>query len=148
MKSKIITKLLDLGSKPKSEQFTEEEIKFLKKHLPTNTWKIHYVLYKQKSPKGLYVGLCIDYMANNPRDRTPGHYSMNVICSRDLNAKEKLWEYQNYGTRNRRFVTYWYSDVQSVIMMDMHYGIETPKEFIELCETKGYSRGAQTYIKF
>jgi len=148
MDSNINNRIQQLWEKPKSEKFTEKEIAFLRKNVNTKTWKIHYVLYAKESSKERYVGLVIDYMANNPRGRLPAHHSMNVICSRELTPKEKLWEYQNWGTRNRRFVEYWYKSVQSIILMDMHYNIETPKEFIKLCEDKGYSDSVQLYLKF
>ena len=140
-------RLLDLAGMPKSHSFNSEEIAFLKKHVNTDNWIIHYAIYTQKSSKRKYVAFVIDRMANNPRGRKPAHYSLNVICSRRLTQREKMWEYKNWGCHNRRLTVYWEHYVESVIFMDDYYNVETPQKFIDLCKSKGYTGGIQTAMK-
>ena len=140
--------LLKLGSLPKTHKFSIEELRYIKKHHNSSRWVIHYVVYTQKTIHNKYIGLCVDYMGNNPRNRKPKHYSMEVICSRELNAKEKMWEYENYGCQNRRFKVYWEHYVESIIQMDAFYGIETPQKFVDHCKENGWSGGIQQTIQF
>lgn len=148
MNAKTQKRLSDLYSKPKSEQFTDEELKFLKKHVDTSNWRVLYCLYNKKSLTNKYVGFWIDYMAYNPRGVKPEFYGFNVIYRRKLNDKEILWELQNYGCRNRRFHGYWVHSILWVIDMDRQYGIETPQIFIDICNEKGYNHGLQQTFKF
>lgn len=140
--------LLDLYSKPKDQQFTKEELAFLKKNVDTSRWKVLYCLFMKNSPKGKYVGWFVDYMAWNPRDIKPEFYGMNVIASRPLNEKEIMWELQNYGSHNRRFFGYWVKSVLWVIDMDRQYGVDTPQEFIDICNEKGYNSGLDETFKY
>lgn len=148
MDSRIRTILDNLYDKPISYKFTTKELNFMKKHLDTSKWKVLYCLYTNKSNKGCYVGFVIDYMSHNPRDRKAEHYSMNVICSRNLNEQELMWEYKNYGTKKRRFHCFWVNSILWVQEMDAVYGIQTPQEFIDICNEKGYNNGLQKQLIF
>jgi len=127
-------KLLNLYSKPNTYKFSDKEIDFIRKNANTDKWKIHYCLYAKHSPSNRYFGFVVDYMSNNPRNIKPKFYGMNVIHTRSLNTKELEWEFENYGTNNRRFKVYWVSDVHWIIDMDRQYNVETPEHFIEACE--------------
>ena len=148
MNAKTQQKLLDLYSKPLSEKFTDEELKFLKRHVKTDGWRVHYCLYPKVSYENKYVGFWIDYDFHNARGRKPEHYSMNVIATRKLNDKEIMWSLQNYGSHNRRFHGWWVHSVLWVIDMDRQYGIDTPQEFIDICNEKGYNHGLQQTLNF
>jgi hypothetical protein len=141
-------KVLNLSSKPASYKFSDKEKSFLKKNVNRSKWQIIYCLFTQKSSQNRYVGFFVDYMSNNPRGRTPAHYSMNVISKRNLNDKEIDWEIENYGRSNRRFSGSWVTSILWVIDMDRQYGVETPKEFIDICKEKGYTLGMQQQLKF
>lgn len=143
MNYKIRKRLDDLYARPSSEEFNKEELSFIKNHLNTSRWSIIYCLFTQNSVQNKYVGFFVDYMSNNPRGRKPIHYSMDVIARRELNKKELEWEFENYGTRNRRFHGWWISSILWVQQMDAVYGIETPKEFVDICNKKGYNTGVQ-----
>ena len=130
---KIMNKLIDLSSKPHTYNFNKSELEFIRNNVNTDNWKVHYCIYNKHSPSNRYFGLVIDYMSNNPRNITPKFYGMNVICSRFLNTKELEYEYENYGTRNRRFHLYWLDNVHWIIDMDRQYNVETPIKFIEAC---------------
>jgi len=148
MNRKVRAKLDKLYAMPSSYQFTKEELKYLKKYVDTSKWCVHYCLYMKQSPKDKYVGFFIDYMRNNARGITPKFYSMDVIASRELNDKELMWEYQNYGCRNRRFHGWWVNSILWVQEMDAVYGITTPQKFVDICNKKGYNHGLQQYINF
>lgn len=143
LSKKVRAKLDELYARPKSEKFTKEELRYLKKYVNTSTWCIHYCLYSKHSPKNKYVGFFIDYMCNNPRNIKPSFYGMNVIASRPLNEKELMWEFQNYGCRNRRFFGWWVQNIAWVQEMDMQYGIKTPEVFVDICNKKGYNHDIQ-----
>lgn len=147
----LLTNKMDLeslASKPSSYKFNKKELKFIRKKIDFSRYKIHYCIYPNKSPQNKYVGFFVDSMSHNPRGRKPHHYSMKVICSRALNEKEIMWEVENYGSTNRRFVGFWFTSILSVIDMDRQYGVETPKEFIDICNKKGYTKGLQQTLKF
>jgi alpha-D-ribose 1-methylphosphonate 5-phosphate C-P lyase len=92
----------------------------------------------QKRHNGLYVGFMIDQMPNRVR-KTAVDNSTDVICERKLCKMELLELAQNYG-RNSRIVTiYNYDSVESLILEDLKYNIDTPEEFKKACRIRGFS---------
>jgi hypothetical protein len=130
-------RLLDLFSKPIDEQFTDEEITFIKKYVKKSDYKVFYCLRK-KSNRDLYVALIIDSSYNKGR-RTLAWNSYDKICSRDLTNGEYQEIIENYGSNNRVLKVYYYKSVEYLIKSDSMYNVVTPPEYIEKCKEMGYS---------
>lgn len=139
--------LLDLYCKASNEKFNNEEIEFIKKNVPKNSFSTKYALYKKKSYKNAYIAFIIDREPNaRRRSGVENHYEF--ICSRPLSEMEYEDEINNYGTNNRRFTMWYYSGIEALIDSDKQMGAETPKEFIERCKREGYTSSFQTQFKF
>ena len=139
--------LLSLYSKPISQQFTEEEIRFLKKKLPKYRWLVKYAIYKPKSSRGESVMLIIDQMPNAVR-RSGVENKWEVICTRPLSQTEYDYVIGNYGTLHQRFLVWFFKSIEQLIEDDLPAGINTPQEFIKVCRDRGFSNSYQTSINF
>jgi len=128
--------LLELGSK--SEEFSKEEIRFIKSKIPKQKYNIRYSIYNKTSSKNLYIAFVIDTMRNSVR-RSGVENSWTTICERDLTNIEYDEMIKNFGTNNRRFKVYYYRHIEHLILEDKKYNIDTPEEFILKCKSLGYT---------
>lgn len=138
---------MELLTMPSSYKFNEEEIKLLKSKYKKNHWRIKYAIYKKHSPKGCYIGFIIDGMPNAIR-RSGAENHWEFICERELSNGEYDELIANLGTNNRRFELYLYKGIELLIKEDKSYGVETPAEFIKVCQERGYSAAYQTKMEF
>lgn len=139
-------KLLDLYCKPVSYKFTQEEIEFIKKKVPKDSFMAKYALYKKKSYKNAYIAFVID---REPRARrrsaVENHYEF--ICSRPLTDMEYEDEINNYGTNNRRFTMWYYQEIEALILSDEGMGAKTPEKFIKRCRDEGYTSSPKANLQ-
>lgn len=129
--------ILDLYDKPISYKFSEVELKAIKKHQPKSDFKIRYSIYKRPSSKNMYITFIIDQMCKQSR-KSGAENQWETICTRDINNTEYNEMISNFGTHHQRFIVWYYKDIETLIADDLKYKIDTPKEFIELCISKGY----------
>lgn len=139
--------LIELSRKPASYKFSPEEIKFIKKKIPKNSFKAKYALYNKESKKGCYIGFFIDGMPRSPR-RSGVENHWDFIAERPLSNREYEEEIQNFGCNNRRFQVWMYDKIEHLIEADLSYGIKTPEDFVAICKKKGYSGDIQLKINF
>lgn len=131
----------------KKERFTKEEIAFLKTKIKKSNFLIKYAFYKKESKVKAQIALIIDQMPFCPR-RSAVENNWEVICERPISNIEYHEEIENYGCNNRRFITYYYRDIDALIIEDLKYHIETPDVFIKECLKRGYNGNHQTKIEF
>lgn len=142
-----MNKLLDLAEKPVGYTFNKEEISLIKKHYPKSKMKVKYATYKLDSYKGLYVGFFIDLIPHAPR-RSGIENHWNFFCERELTNIEYNEVIENFGMYNRRFIIYQYRYVESLILEDKKYNVETPNDFIKKCKELGHSGDIQLPLLF
>lgn len=142
-----LKKINELISKPASYKFNEKEIKLLKSRYKKNDWKIIYAIYRKHSPKGCYIGFIIDGMPGSVR-RSGAENHWEYICTREISSGEYDELIANLGTNNRRFELFLYKGIELLIKEDKDYGVDTPPEFIKVCQERGYSAAYQTKIEF
>lgn len=142
MDKKVSEKIFNLYCKPAKEQFTEEEVKFLKRHLPKSKWRIKYAFYNKYSSKGCYITFIIDGEPNAVRRSGVENY-WTIICERPLSNIEYDEVIRNFGTNHRRFKVWYYDCIEALIQEDKKYYVETPKEFVKQAKEKGYSKSIQ-----
>lgn len=139
--------LIKLWSKPISYKFTEREIAFIKKHNPKHQYKVKYAFYNKKSSKGLYLAFIIDSAAHSPRRSGIENY-WTYIAERPLTNIEYQEMIENFGSNNRRFLVFYYRDIEYLMLEDKKYNVETPEEYVKLAKAKGYSGDFQLKIEF
>lgn len=138
-------KLLDLYSKPKSEQFTEEEKAYIRSKESKNSFECIYAFYNKKSSKGCYIAFIIDSMPNTRRSLVMNNW--NIICKRKISDLEYEEQIENFGCNHRRFAVYYYREIEHLIEEDKLYGVSTPEEFVTQCKKKGYVRKLPNQLK-
>jgi hypothetical protein len=131
--------LLDLYGKPIDKRFTEEEIDFIKTKIPQGAYEIFYFFYKKQSRLNAYIGYGIDQSPRTMR-RTPAINSWEIISRRKLNNMEYQEAIENYGTRNRRFIVWYFKTIEDLIQWDAEFNEKTPKEFVKMAIEKGWSK--------
>ncbi len=139
--------LLELLSKPAAYKYTDEEFNFLKSKIPKSRFSAKCCLYKKKSKKGYYIAFMIDLMPNHIR-RSGVENVWEVISTRKLSDIEYEEQIHNYGCNIRRYVAWYYFNIEYLIMEDLKYGVATPAEFIRECKKRGYSKSIQLEFDF
>lgn len=130
--------ILDLFNKPRHLQFTKEEKKIIREHLKKESYVVKYALYNKHSKKGSNIAFIID-SKNNARRRSAAENNWNYISERELTDIEFEEIISNYGCNNRRFIVWYYKNIENLILDDLKYNIETPIEFVKSCRNKGYT---------
>lgn len=143
-----MTKIMDLHDKPRSEKFTEEELGIIRDHLgkDRNKYVCKYAFYNKPSSKKLHIAFIIDTMHGSRRSGIENNWDYHV--SRPISDLEFEEVVQNFGCNLRRFIVYYYRDVEHIIKEDQLYDVETPQKFIDECKRRGYSGNYQTAIEF
>lgn len=129
----------DLYGKSRDYQFNDEEKEFLINYIKEhkNEYVAKYCIYTKHSFKNCYVQFTIDQMAHSPR-KSAVENAYRVICTRPLCDLELEELAENWGCHTRRFITWNYRDIESLIEEDLKYKINTPQKFIDECRKLGY----------
>lgn len=141
-------KAYELWNKNPNEDFTDAELVFLRKYISKKKYKVKYGFYNRESSKGKYISLIFDLMPNQNR-KTGSENNWTIISEREMTDKE-LDEFIlfYYRASFKRFLVFYYKDLERLLIDDNKLGAETPYEFIKQCEDRGYKGKYQTRIEF
>lgn len=139
--------LIETVWKPINTEFSEEEVKFLKKSISKDRFVGMYVFYTKESSKDLHIGFIIDQQPQRDRRSAYQNY-FEIFCTRPLTNIEYDEMIRNMGSGNRRYLTYWYNCVEQMIIEDKKYHLDTPEDFITECRNRGFYGNYQTKIDF
>lgn len=123
----------------KKEEFSLEEIKFLKSYIKRQNFKVSYGFYNKESSKKMQIALIIDLIPNQLR-RTGVENNWEVVTTRSITDKE-IEEFINHYFRNsyKRFLVFYYKNIDRLIYDDKRLDAVTPESFIDQCRNKGYT---------
>jgi hypothetical protein len=111
----------------KKEEFSLEEIKFLKSYIKRQNFKVSYAFYNKESSKKMQIALIIDLIPNQLR-RTGVENNWEVITTRSITDKE-IEEFINHYFRNsyKRFLVFYYKNIDRLIYDDKRLDAVTPE---------------------
>ena len=137
-----------LWNKNPNIDFTKEEMTFLKKHIKSKKIKVKYGFYNKVSNKGKQIAVVFDLISNMTR-RVGSENNWTILFERDISDKE-ITEFiiQYFRNSTKRFLVFYYSDLERLIIDDQKLEVETPYGFIKECEKKGYTGKYQSRIEF
>lgn len=132
----------------KKEDFSFDEFVFLKKYIKNKNFKVSYGFYNKISSKKTQIAIIFDLMPSQMR-RTGVENNWEIISIRKMTDKE-IEEFINFYFRNsfKRFLVFYYSNVDKLIYDDKRLGTATPESFIEQCRKKGYSGTFQLKLDY
>lgn len=137
-------KLQEIGNRVqelwnKSEEYSDDEVTFLKNYIESKSFKVSYGFYNKVSSKKMQIAVIFDLIPSQMR-RTGVENNWEIIYTRKITDKE-IQEYITHYFRNtfKRFLVFYYSNVDKLIHDDKVLGATTPEKFIELCREKGYN---------
>jgi hypothetical protein len=130
MESDDLNRMMKLIERSASEQYSEEEIQFLKSVIPKKKFKVKYCIYRQERYNGLYIAFVIDSDPGRTR-QTAFFQGCEMICERELSDDEYHEEIVNFGCNNRVLTVWHYKDTNQLVQEDLKYGVKTPEEFIK-----------------
>ena len=141
-------KSYELWKKPIDEDFTKEEISFLKKYIKNQNYKVRYGFYNKVSSLRKQISLVFDLIPFPPR-KSGVENNWQIISEREISDLE-IMEFILFYFRdcNKRFLVFYYKNIEKLILDDERLGIETPFSFVNLCYEKGYSGDFKMKIDF
>lgn len=139
--------LMDLYSKPASYKFSDDEIKFIKKHVKKSSYVVRYAFYNKHSSRDKYIIFIIDGDRSASR-RSGVENNWEYHSERELTDIEFLEIIQNFGCNKRRFQVWNYAKIEQLMADDLKYNIETPQGFVNEARKRGYYGNYQTKINF
>lgn len=139
-------KYIDLWNK--KEEFSEEDLTFLRSYIKNKSFRVSYGFYNKVSSKKMQIALIFDLIPFQNR-RTGVENNWEIISTREITNKE-IDEFINHYFKKsfKRFLVFYYKDLERLMIDDRKLGAETPYEFIKKCEEKGYHGKYQTKIEF
>lgn len=143
-----VAKIYDLWEKDMSEDFTDQERSFLKRYLKKQRYLVKYGFYTKVSLKGKQIAVIFDLEPYKNR-KSGSENNWEVICQRQMTDVE-IDEYITFYFRPsfKRFLVFYYKDLERLLLDDSKLAVETPYEFIKACEKRGYVGKYQTKIEF
>lgn len=138
--------LYDLAAKPIKEQFTKEEMDFIKTKVKKGSYEVYYAIYSKESKKGKNIAFIIDSDPRRKR-RSSSLNIFDIICRRQLCDIEYDEKIANWGSNNRTMEIWYYKTIEKLIEADSRYELETPQKFIDHCKSLGYSDGKKPLPK-
>lgn len=131
----------------KIEEYTVDEFKFLKSYIKSKNYKVNYAFYNKVSAKKKQIAVVFDSTPSMRRSGVENNWE--VICSRNITDKE-IEEFINHYFRKsfKRFLVFYYNNVDRLIHDDTKLQAITPDVFIEKCRKKGYSGTFQLKIDY
>lgn len=139
-------KYFDLWNK--ADEYTDEEFKFLKNYIKNKNYKVNYGFYNKESSKKMQIACIFDLNPLQNR-RTGVENNWTIICSRSITEKE-IEEFINQYFRQsfKRFLVFYYKNVDRLIYDDKKLNAETPEKFIDECRKRGYSGSYQMKLEY
>lgn len=132
----------------KTEAYTVDEIKFLKSQIKKKNYVVKYGFYNKESAMKKQIAVVFDLMPNLGR-RTGVENNWEIISTRKITDKE-IEEYIIHYFKNayKRFLVFYYKNVDRLIYDDKKLGAVTPDNFIDKCRKKGYSGTFQLKLEY
>jgi hypothetical protein len=132
----------------KQEEYSLDEFSFLRSFIKNKNIRVSYGFYNKISSKKMQIALIFDLIPFQNR-KTGVENNWEIISQRQITDLE-IDEFINHYFRKsfKRFLVFYYKDLEKLIIDDRKLGAETPYEFIKLCEIKGYKGKYQTRIEF
>ena len=132
----------------KTEDYTDEEFNFLKKQIKSKKFTVTYGFYNKESSMKKQIAVIIDQMPFMNRRSGVENY-WEYIVTRDMTTLE-IEEYINFYFRKsyKRFIVYYYNNVDKLMYDDKKLNAVTPDTFIEQCRGKGYSGTFQLKLDY
>jgi hypothetical protein len=132
----------------KTEDYTDEEFNFLKKEIKNKKFTVTYGFYNKESSQKKQIALIINTDPFMTR-RTGVESNWEYIETRDITNLE-IEEYINFHFRKayKRFLVFYYNNVDKLIHDDKKLNAVTPDNFIEKCRKKGYSGTFQLKLDY
>lgn len=123
----------------KKEEYTDEEFNFLKKEIKNKKFTVTYGFYNKESSQKKQIALVINTDPFMTR-RTGVENNWEYIQTREITNLE-IEEYINFHFRAsyKRFLVFYYTNVDKLIYDDKKLNAVTPDNFIDQCRKKGYS---------
>lgn len=132
----------------KSEDYTDEEFKFLKSYIKKKNFKVRYGFYNKISSQKKQIAVIFD---TNPfmTRRTGVENNWEIIHTRDITDKE-IEEFINHYFRAqfKRFLVFYYNNVNKLVYDDKRLNAITPDKFIDECCKRGYTGTYQLKVEF
>lgn len=134
---------MNLYSMPASYKFSKEELQIIREHLTKKRERyfVKYGFYKN-TLKNLPIVVIIDQDNNAPR-KSGVEVKWEMIAKRPISDLEFEELIENFGTQKRRFICWYYKDIEGLIDDDLKYKIETPEKFIQECLFRKYTKKAR-----
>lgn len=138
----------DLWNKDINLDFELEEFSFLKKQIKNKKFTVTYGFYNKVSAQKKQIALIINTDPFMTR-RTGVENNWEYIHTRDITDLE-IEEFINFYFRSsyKRFLVFYYRDIERLIIDDKKLKARTPLEFIAKCEGKGYAGKYQIRLEF
>lgn len=138
----------DLWNKDVNIDFEPDEFYFLKKQIKNKKFTVTYGFYNKVSAQKKQIALIINTDPFMTR-RTGVENNWEYIHTRDITDLE-IEEFINFYFRSsyKRFLVFYYRDIERLIVDDKKLKAITPPEFISKCEDKGYAGKYQTRLEF
>jgi hypothetical protein len=132
----------------KADEYSSDELKFLKSYIKNQNFKVSYGFYNKVSSKKMQIAVIFDLIPSQMR-RTGVENNWEFICSRKITDKE-IEEFINHYFRKsfKRFLVFYYNNVDKLIHDDKRLEAITPDDFIEQCRKKGYSGTFQLKLNY
>lgn len=132
----------------KSDEYTDDEFKFLKSYIKNKNFKVRYGFYNKVSSQKKQIAVILDTNPNQIR-RTGVENNWEVIHTRDITDKE-IEQYINFHFRNsfKRFLVFYYNNVNKLVYDDKRLNAITPDKFIDECSKRGYTGTYQLKVEF
>ena len=132
----------------KMEDYTDDEYQFLIKHIKTKKFTVTYGFYNKESKLKKQIAVILDQDPNMNR-RTGVENNWESIIKRDITTLE-IEQFINFYFRRsyKRFVVFYYQNVDKLIYDDKKLNAVTPTIFIDKCRSKGYSGTYQLKLDY
>ena len=132
----------------KVEEYTDEEFSFLKSYIQKQNYKVNYGFYNKESSKNMQIAVIFDTNPSQMR-KTGAENNWTLISSRKMTNKE-VEEYiiHYFRSQFKRFLVFYYKNVDRLIHDDTRLEAITPEKFIDECRNKGYSGSFQLKLEY
>ena len=132
----------------KMEDYSDDEYQFLIKHIKNKKFTVTYGFYNKESKVKKQIAVILDQDPNMNR-RTGVENNWESIVKRDITTLE-IEQFINFYFRRsyKRFVVFYYQNVDKLIYDDKKLNAVTPTIFIDKCRSKGYSGTYQLKLDY